>query len=96
MIYHVSLLFTPLARDVLLQECSNILSLGWGGVGGPRATTVIEGLFLGRTSRNQQKWVYVIFYNIYKSTGCQSPHLVEENYKIPKEQTYMGFGEVIC
>jgi len=56
MIYHVSLQFAPLARDVLSQKSSNILSLGggWGG-SSPRATTVIAGRFLGRTCRNHQK-----------------------------------------
>ena len=33
--------------------------------------------------------------SVHKLLVAQSLHQVEENYKIPKEQTQMGFGKVI-
>ena len=29
-------------------------------------------------------------------TSCQDLHQIEENYKVPKEKTAVGFGEIIC
>ena len=29
-------------------------------------------------------------------TGCHDLQQIEENYKVPKENTTMGFGEIIC
>jgi hypothetical protein len=28
--------------------------------------------------------------------GSQDLHQIEENYKIPKEKTKMGFGKIVC
>jgi len=29
-------------------------------------------------------------------TGCQDLHQIEKNYKVPKEKTTKGFGEIMC